>query len=55
VVNNNLITFLAKGSELQVVETGDAAAKIGVQNQWLQIRTSDGKTGYVAAWYVVKV
>jgi hypothetical protein len=55
VVNNNLITFLAKGSELQVVETGDAAAKIGVQNQWLHIRTSDGKTGYVAAWYVAKV
>lgn len=26
--------------------------KIGVQNQWLKVRASDNKEGYVAAWYV---
>jgi hypothetical protein len=27
-------------------------AKVGVQNQWLKVRSADKKEGYVAAWYV---
>jgi hypothetical protein len=26
--------------------------KVGVQNQWLKVRASDNKEGFVAAWYV---
>jgi uncharacterized protein YkwD len=38
---------------LDVIETAEAArAKVGQQGQWLQIRTPDGKEGFVAAWYV---
>jgi uncharacterized protein YgiM (DUF1202 family) len=29
-----------------------AIAKVGVQNQWLKVRGTDNKEGYVAAWYV---
>jgi hypothetical protein len=29
-----------------------AIAKVGIQNQWLKVRSSDKKEGYVAAWYV---
>jgi hypothetical protein len=37
-----------------LVTNPDDAAKIGVYNEWLQVKTLDGKEGYVAAWYVVK-
>lgn len=38
---------------LDVLEVADVArGKIGIQGQWLWVRTSDGKEGYVAAWYV---
>jgi len=38
---------------LDVLEAADIAhGKIGKQGQWLSVRTSDGKEGYVAAWYV---
>jgi SH3-like domain-containing protein len=30
----------------------DAIAKVGVTNQWLKVRDSSNKEGYVAAWYV---
>jgi hypothetical protein len=34
---------------LEVIEP-DAAAKIGQQGQWVQVRTPDGREGYTAAW-----
>jgi uncharacterized protein YgiM (DUF1202 family) len=38
---------------LDVLEAADIARdKIGRQGQWLRVRTSDGKEGYVAAWYL---
>jgi O-acetyl-ADP-ribose deacetylase (regulator of RNase III) len=44
---------VADGTILDVLEDPDRAeAKIGVQGQWLQVRTPDGVEGYVAAWYV---
>ncbi|MDY7080659.1 MAG: hypothetical protein SXV54_27575 [Chloroflexota bacterium] len=54
VSEETLIKRLPFPTELLVVESGDAAQKIGVYNQWLQVRTLDGTEGYVAAWYVVK-
>jgi hypothetical protein len=39
---------------LVVLEPVDAARpKIGMMDQWLNVSTSDGSAGYVAAWYVV--
>ncbi len=49
-----LIERLPFPTELQVIESGDAASKIGVRGQWLQVQSPDGKEGYVAAWYVSK-
>lgn len=44
------------GVPLQVIEDNAAAlAKIGQQNQWIQIRDPNGHTGYVAAWFVEQV
>jgi hypothetical protein len=37
-----------------VIETGTPEKKIGVQNQWLQVKDIQGKDGYVAAWFVKK-
>lgn len=54
VADETLIERLPFPTELLVTEPGDAASKIGVYNQWLQVRTLDGTKGYVAAWYVVK-
>jgi len=34
--------------------SGNAAQKIGVQNQWLHVKTPDGTKGYLAAWFVAK-
>jgi hypothetical protein len=55
VANDTLIMALPKGTTLQVIEAGTPANKIGQQNQWLQVQTSDGKQGYVAAWFVARV
>lgn len=30
-----------------------AIPKIGAQGQWLNVRDASGKTGYIAAWYVI--
>jgi hypothetical protein len=46
---------LPAGTVLQVLEAQEAAsAKIGVVNQWLNVKDPVGETGYVAAWYVEK-
>lgn len=33
-------------------KASEAIKKVGVQNQWLNVRGADQKEGYVAAWYV---
>ncbi len=44
------------GVPLQVIEDqAGALAKIGQQNQWINIRDPNGHTGYVAAWFVEQV
>jgi len=48
-----LVTQSPDKAVLDVLEVADVArGKIGKQGQWLWVRTSDGKEGYVAAWYV---
>jgi hypothetical protein len=49
----SLIKRMPETEQLIVVEpAGQAAQKVGVTGQWLQVKDSTGQTGYVAAWYV---
>lgn len=49
----NTLEVLMPGTLLTVLESADTAqAKIGVVNQWLNVRLPGGMIGYVAAWYV---
>jgi len=54
VASSTLITYLPFGTELLVIESGDAASKIGQKNQWLNVQTVTGRKGYIAAWFVKK-
>jgi Peptidase_C39 like family len=50
-----LVKRLPLNSELQVQEpAAQAKPKLGVVNQWLNVRDADNTPGYVAAWYVVE-
>ena len=43
------------GTRLQVLElAAQAKKKIGVPNQWLNVLDPQGRSGYVAAWYVMQ-
>ena len=49
----SLVTTVKAGRQLTVLDpAANARDKVGKQNQWLKVRTPDGKEGYVAAWYV---
>jgi SH3-like domain-containing protein len=48
-----ILKVLMPNSPLTVLES-NADAKVGVFNQWLNVRDSSGTEGYVAAWYVHK-
>jgi hypothetical protein len=51
--NGNIREILMPGTLLTVLEPAvTAQAKIGVVNQWLNVKLQGGMTGYVAAWYV---
>ncbi len=51
--SGTLVTQSPDRAMLDVLEAADVArGKIGKQGQWLRVCTSDGKEGYVAAWYV---
>jgi predicted flap endonuclease-1-like 5' DNA nuclease len=48
-----LVTQAPDGSMLGALEAEDVARrKIGQQNQWLWVCTSEGQMGYAAAWYL---
>ncbi len=55
VASSTLITYLSFGTELLVIESGDAASKVGQKDQWLNVQTVTGRKGFVAAWFVTKV
>jgi len=51
--NGALITRANDRSTLDVLEPASTArAKVGQMGQWLKVRTSDGKEGFAAAWYL---
>ena len=53
--HGNILEVLMPGTLLTVLEpAATAQAKIGVVNQWLNVKLPGGMTGYVAAWYVTK-
>ncbi len=48
-----ILATLSPGTELTSLEAEtQTRAKIGQNDQWLNVREPGGKTGYVAAWYV---
>ena len=48
-----LIRYLPLGEALTIAETG-GEAKIGSNSQWLKVKDSSGREGYVAAWFVAR-
>ena len=50
----NLVVNVPAGTELALVEA-NAEAKIGVNGQWVRVRTAQGQEGFAAAWYLEKV
>ena len=51
--NGFLLKRMMMGTELISLETKSTArAKVGVNNQWIQVQDPNGEQGYVAAWYL---
>jgi len=50
----NVVANAPAGSQLQLLDS-DGLSKIGVNNAWVRVRTTDGKEGFAAAWYLDKV
>jgi len=50
----NLVVNVSAGTELLLTEA-NAESKIGVQGQWVRVRTAQGQEGFAAAWYLEKV
>jgi hypothetical protein len=52
-VNQAILAQVPDGTALTVVESDEVArGKVGQLNQWLNVKTDQGITGYSAAWYV---
>jgi hypothetical protein len=55
IAGDNVVKLLPRDGELLVLEPASTAlTKLGVENQWLNVRDIEGDKGYVAAWYVGK-
>ena len=50
----NIVTVVPAGTVLAIIEQG-GVSKIGGINQWVRVRTPNGKEGLAAAWYLEKV
>src|ERR1700752_4804539 len=50
----NIVTVVPAGTTLTIIEPG-GTSKIGGINQWVRVRTPNGKEGLAAAWYLEKV
>lgn len=53
IADSTLIKRMPLAAELLPIEDG-AQAKVGVLNQWINVRDIEGDEGFVAAWYVIK-
>lgn len=52
-VSGALVAQAKDGATLDVLDAADTArGKVGQLGQWLKVHTSDGKEGFVAAWYL---
>jgi len=49
----NVVDTVVAGTKLLLLES-DGLSKIGGINQWVRVRTPDGKEGFCAAWYLEK-
>jgi len=49
----NVVDTVVAGAKLLLLET-DGLSKVGAVNQWVRVRTPDGKEGFCAAWYLEK-
>jgi murein DD-endopeptidase MepM/ murein hydrolase activator NlpD len=48
-----IVATLKSTEWLETLEThGRTLVKVGVKDQWLRVRTADGKEGYAAAWFL---
>jgi len=50
----NLVVNVKAGTELALTEA-NAESKLGVNGQWVRVRTAQGQEGFAAAWYLEKV
>ncbi|MEP6896712.1 MAG: SH3 domain-containing protein, partial [Chloroflexota bacterium] len=50
----NVVANAPAGTELLLTEA-NAESKIGVNGQWVRVRTAQGQEGFAAAWYLEKV
>ncbi len=50
----NIVVVTPAGSLLTLLEA-DGESKIGGVNQWVRVRTENGKEGFAAAWYLERV
>ncbi len=50
----NLVVNVSAGTELVLTEV-NAETKLGVNGQWVRVRTAQGQEGFAAAWYLEKV
>jgi hypothetical protein len=50
----NIVGTASAGALLSIIEPG-GTSKIGGINQWVRVRTPNGKEGLAAAWYLEKV
>jgi len=50
----NVVEVTPAGSLLSLLDS-DGDSRVGAVNQWLRVRTSSGKEGFAAAWYLEKV
>ncbi len=52
-VDGEMLDSISRGDVAEVLESRDAVlGKLGIQDEWLRVRTSGGTEGYSAAWYM---
>ena len=50
----NIIAVVPAGTQLILLEA-DGASRVGAVNQWVRVRTPQGKEGFAAGWYLENI